>query len=134
MLFQISRLGLCFGIFHTFPSLFSRNSTSIHSLTSIPTPKKFPKNLETLKPLQKPLHLPLFAKQSLFSLRPFATHRDNFVSKHFFYQMEKNFKIVKKVFFNNRTRNKKLLHFMYRCYDLIEIPKILLLWESCSVV
>jgi len=126
---QISRLGLCFGLFHTFPSLFSRNSTSLHSLTSIPTPLNYPNNLDTLKPL----HLPPFAKQSLFSLRPFATHRDSFVSKYVSDQIEKNFIRVKEVFLNNRPRNKNLLHFIQRCYYLREMTNIHLVWESCLV-
>jgi hypothetical protein len=34
-----------------------------------------------------------------------------------------NFTKVKEVFVNNRPRNKKLLHFMIRCYFLRETPK-----------
>lgn len=40
------RLGLCFSLSHPFPALIPRNSIPLHSLTPIPTPQNFPKNLE----------------------------------------------------------------------------------------
>lgn len=41
--------------------------------------------------------------------------------------MEKNFTKVKEVFFHSSPRNNKVLHFMQKCYDLKEMPKIQLL-------
>jgi len=38
--------------------------------------------------------------------------------------MEKNFTNMREVFVHHRPRNKNLLHFMHRCYDLKEMPKL----------